>query len=441
MGRGNPVLNNDTSTDIVRVQLLNSETGTVIKDVDIYTSAKAVTFSDGKTLEEKFNEGLKGVKGDPGPVGPAGPVGPQGPDGPQGQQGPAGPQGTQGLTGPQGEQGPVGSRIYTGLGAPTADQYLVGDVYVDTKDNIGTIYTKTSTGWSTTGSIRGPIGPQGTQGSKGDKGDPGSGITITGTVNTASALPSTANDGNCVLAIDTKHVHVYSASKKQWIDTGILTGIKGEKGEPGPAGPAGAKGTDGKNGTNAYQSIIVDESVPTINETSYSLLKLSPSNNRLAIINKTASDITYQTLPITQSMIPTSSVSIENSPIMMIKSHKLSTSGEYVVSNEVTYGVTNGSKTKTVAIVAGSVLRIDDLGSNTVMMNIRGYSRTDNHYYELVSKSSTLGAPNEEWLVVKTTDEVLAPTPKVNSDLPVKLVISDTKPNAIANTIIVWIKA
>ena len=44
----------------VRVQLLDTETNGVIEDVDVLTSASSVTFTDGKTLQEKANEGSFG---------------------------------------------------------------------------------------------------------------------------------------------------------------------------------------------------------------------------------------------------------------------------------------------------------------------------------------------------------------------------------------------
>lgn len=40
----------------VRIQLLNTETSEVIEDVDVLTSAGAVTFSDGKTLQQKVDD-------------------------------------------------------------------------------------------------------------------------------------------------------------------------------------------------------------------------------------------------------------------------------------------------------------------------------------------------------------------------------------------------
>lgn len=51
----------------VRVQLLDPETGSLIEDVDIVTSADSVSFTDGETFQQKLDLGkLKGDKGDPG---------------------------------------------------------------------------------------------------------------------------------------------------------------------------------------------------------------------------------------------------------------------------------------------------------------------------------------------------------------------------------------
>ena len=63
----------------VRVQLLNEETGAVIKEVDVLTSADAVTFADGETFQQKLASGkLKGDKGATGATGPQGPKGDKG---------------------------------------------------------------------------------------------------------------------------------------------------------------------------------------------------------------------------------------------------------------------------------------------------------------------------------------------------------------------------
>ena len=62
----------------VRVQLLDEETGSVLEEVDVMTSADAVSFADGQTFQQKLDAGLlKGQKGDTGAIGPKGDTGPQ----------------------------------------------------------------------------------------------------------------------------------------------------------------------------------------------------------------------------------------------------------------------------------------------------------------------------------------------------------------------------
>ena len=71
--------------DKVRVQLLDEETGAVIKEVDVQTSADAVTFADGETFQQKLDSGK--LKGDTGAQGPQGKQGIQGIQGPKGESG------------------------------------------------------------------------------------------------------------------------------------------------------------------------------------------------------------------------------------------------------------------------------------------------------------------------------------------------------------------
>lgn len=57
----------------VRVQLLDPETGSLIEDVDIVTSADSVSFTDGETFQQKLDLGkLKGEKGEKGDRGDPG---------------------------------------------------------------------------------------------------------------------------------------------------------------------------------------------------------------------------------------------------------------------------------------------------------------------------------------------------------------------------------
>lgn len=66
--------------------------------------ASQVKFTDGKTFQQKLDEGtLKGEKGDKGETGAAGPKGDTG------EQGPAGAKGEKGDKGETGEQGPAGA--------------------------------------------------------------------------------------------------------------------------------------------------------------------------------------------------------------------------------------------------------------------------------------------------------------------------------------------
>lgn len=187
----------------VRVQLLDEETGSVLEEVDVMTSADAVSFADGQTFQQKLDAGLlKGQKGDTGAIGPKGDTGPQGETGPKGATG------ATGATGPQGPQGEAFSiaKVYASVSAMNAGyssdgvktgQFVIIDTgNVEDKDN-AKLYCKGNTAYTfitdlsgATG-MQGPQGPQGAtgatgpqglkgntgatgpQGPKGDKGDKG----------------------------------------------------------------------------------------------------------------------------------------------------------------------------------------------------------------------------------------------------------------------------
>lgn len=127
---------------IVQLQTVNTQTGEPIDDVDVKTSAKCVTFDNGKTFEQMLAEGtLKGAKGDKGEPGVPGVPGEKG------AKGEPGIQGVQGVPG------------------------VKGDTWKPTVDGSGKLtWTKDST--ST------PPTPQNIKGTKGDKGDPGDNIKI-----------------------------------------------------------------------------------------------------------------------------------------------------------------------------------------------------------------------------------------------------------------------
>ena len=138
----------------VRVQLLNEETGAVIKEVDVLTSADAVTFADGESFQQKLASGkLKGDKGD------------------------------KGATGTRGSRWNVGTvitgtnttaTIFNGTGITDS---LIGDYYLNS--STGLFYKCTVAGnastakWVYVGNIKGDTGVTGAQGPKGDKGDKG----------------------------------------------------------------------------------------------------------------------------------------------------------------------------------------------------------------------------------------------------------------------------
>lgn len=93
----------------VRVQLLDEKTGEVVEEVDVLTSAEAVTFGDGETFQQKLSAGkLTGAKGDPGIQGK------------QGLKGEKGDQGIQGIQGLKGDKGNPGDLIPYGTTPETA---------------------------------------------------------------------------------------------------------------------------------------------------------------------------------------------------------------------------------------------------------------------------------------------------------------------------------
>lgn len=127
---------------IVQLQTVNTQTGQPIDDVDVKTSAKCVTFDNGKTFEQMLADGtLKGAKGDKGEPGVPGV---------QGVRGEKGETGKQGIQGVQGEK---------------------GDTWKPRVDGSGNLtWTKDATAT--------PPTTQNIKGVKGDKGDPGDNIKI-----------------------------------------------------------------------------------------------------------------------------------------------------------------------------------------------------------------------------------------------------------------------
>lgn len=171
----------------VRVQLLDEETGSVLEEVDVMTSADAVSFADGQTFQQKLDAGLlKGQKGDTGAIGP---------------QGETGPKGATGDVGPKGEKGDTGEgfsifKTYASVAAMNADKANVQQgkfvlIASNTEDvDNAKLYVKGATDFTFLTDLSGAqgikgekgntgaTGPQGSQGPKGDKGDTGETVRV-----------------------------------------------------------------------------------------------------------------------------------------------------------------------------------------------------------------------------------------------------------------------
>lgn len=120
----------------VRVQLLNPETNEVVEEVDVLTSADAVTFSDGETFQQKLDAGkLKGQTGNTG------------------------------ATGAAGAKGADGATWLFGTTTPAASVGKDGDGYLNTATF--DIYKKASGAWTKQGNIKGATGATGPQGAAG----------------------------------------------------------------------------------------------------------------------------------------------------------------------------------------------------------------------------------------------------------------------------------
>lgn len=166
----------------VRVQLLNERTGEVIEEVDVLTSADAVTFADGETFQQKLNAGKL--------TGPKGATGATGAKGDKGDTGATGPKGPAGEPGVQGAKGDPGSKMHNVTGAPATSLGAIGDWAMNTSN--GDVYEKTaSTTWTKRGNFKGATGAQGPAGAQGPKGDTGA----TGPQGPAGAKGATGAQG------------------------------------------------------------------------------------------------------------------------------------------------------------------------------------------------------------------------------------------------------
>ena len=153
-------------------------------DVDIDGTTLAVTRPDGERKD--FDLGtLKGEKGDTGAQGPAGPQGPKGDKGDAGTTGAQGPQGEKGDPGTAGARGSLilkastdvmsnGKVSASDLAIPDGVTVAVGDIVMDSNDDLYRIAARNDDGSYTVGAVLANIrGAKGDKGEKGDTGDPG----------------------------------------------------------------------------------------------------------------------------------------------------------------------------------------------------------------------------------------------------------------------------
>lgn len=163
--------------------------------------ASQVTFTDGKTFQQKLDDGsLKGPKGDTGATGAKGATGATGPTGPKGDTGAQGPQGVKGDTGAKGNTG-TSMRFKGAWSSTTA--YVADANYVDIVTSGGNTYrcksshtnqaVTNTTYWELIAQkgANGATGAQGPQGPAGAKG--ADGLTTSVTVGSTKYTHSNGN--------------------------------------------------------------------------------------------------------------------------------------------------------------------------------------------------------------------------------------------------------
>ena len=251
-------------------------------------NAQEVIFSDGETLQSKYEDGgirgpqgPKGDKGDPGtqgergltgPQGPQGIAGPKGEKGEQGLVGPEGPQGQRGPAGPQGPQGPIGN---IGLTGPKGEKGDTGPRGIQGEQG-----PKGETG---------SVGPQGEQGPRGDS------FRITDVLDNTKLLPdvSTVTDNFAYLVRkneeeveyeDGAHLFILLAGNNAWTDNGPFSGVAGPQGPQGVQGEQGPQGIQGETGSpfQIYDTLESFASLPdpttVTNNNVYLILKDEEGN-------------------------------------------------------------------------------------------------------------------------------------------------------------------
>lgn len=267
---GRELIGNKTSKEL---GLVSSGTG----------NAQEVIFSDGETLQSKYEDGgirgpqgPKGDKGDPGTqgerglTGPQGPQGIAGPKGEKGEQGLVGPEGPQGQRGPAGPQGPQGSIGNIGLTGPKGEKGDTGPRGIQ-----GEPGPKGETG---------SVGPQGEQGPRGDS------FRITDVLDNITLLPepSTVTNNFAYLVRkneeeveyeDGAHLFILLVGNNTWTDNGPFSGVAGPQGPQGTQGEQGPQGIQGETGS-PFQIYDTLESFASLPEPS------TVTNNNVYLILK-----------------------------------------------------------------------------------------------------------------------------------------------------------
>ena len=125
---------------------------------------------------------------------------------------------------------------YNGKGL---DEAIAGGEFKGEKGDPGEPGAAGAQGPAGPAGAQGEPGPTGPAGEKGDKGDPGTSVTILGTKNEESELPTEGNKNGDGYIISGS---LYVWDGDSWNNVGKIQGPKGDKGDPGAAGAAGKDG-------------------------------------------------------------------------------------------------------------------------------------------------------------------------------------------------------
>lgn len=132
------------------------------------------------------------------------------------------------------------------------DSPQIGDIWVNSTNDLVQIRTLNSWRTIATTAPQGPTGAQGAQGPvgvAGSTGEPGAGIFVKGAFDTLQELQTaipTGQLGDAYLVLG--DLYVWDNLDFEWINLGPLVGPVGPSGQPGNAGPEGPTGATGATG-------------------------------------------------------------------------------------------------------------------------------------------------------------------------------------------------